>query len=106
MPHPSTIINAYPSDELDNIITSQKIKKIIIYGDFKNMSTGLFVPEVMQEIVYNTENNNRMDSSIFSIGYYSSYFRFWRSSTRLCKNCKDIVCNIPCTTNCRVLFMI
>lgn len=75
---PTSIITAYPPDELADLIKRKNYKRIKVYGDLKNISTGLFVEEVVKEIVENTEINQMTDTNIFqSTLYFCAWWRYY-----------------------------
>lgn len=75
MPNPQTLISAYPSIEISDLIKEQKPKKLNVYIDLKNVMVSLFVEDVAREIVLNSRNMQNLDSSIFqSVVNISAYW--------------------------------
>jgi len=77
MPSPNSIISAYPPDNLENIIQEKQPKKLHVYIDLKNVMLSLFVIEVVEKIVVNSETMKNVDSSIFQATLYIS--SWWKN---------------------------
>lgn len=90
MPSPWSLITAYPPTELDTYIKDHH-ETVYIYVDLKNILVGLWVENICNEIILNTDNYGTVDSSIFqSVIAYSSYWKKWCRDRG--KSCKIFVC--------------
>jgi len=101
--NPASIISAYPPiEDLIGLINKTNPSKIHIYVDLKNVLTSLYVKEVIQEIVYSSENDCLSDnpqkklvnSYIFqSCLFYTSFWKKISSNLNIPCNiffCSDI----------------
>lgn len=98
MPDIRNILNcSYPSEnileEFNKYNTDNKLDTIHLYIDLKNALSGLFVPEIVEEMVNNTNALEAgVDSSIFQSILYTIYS--WKN---FCKNLnvnyKIFICN-------------
>ena len=71
-----SIISSFSPYDIKDYIQNNNYKKINLYVDLKNVSNGLWVSDIVQEIVQNTNITGQYDSSIFqSIIYYSSQWK-------------------------------
>ncbi len=81
MPNPRYIINtAKPPQELTTLIKSRDdIDTVHFYLDLKNSSTGLFIVDIIREIVENSKNISRgVDSTYLqSVLYTISCWKYW-----------------------------
>lgn len=76
MPYPQALLALYPPQGFEEIIEQVQPEQINVYLDMKNAMTSMFVPNVIEEIVFNTKNNGKLDSSIFqSLVMYASWWR-------------------------------
>jgi hypothetical protein len=76
MPNPRTLISSYPPDTIDKAFEAKHFSKVHVYLDMKNAMTSLFIEDVMNEIVWNTHNQGKIDSSIFqSLFLYSVWWK-------------------------------
>lgn len=95
MPDPRYMIAcSVPPIELVNILSSNKqLDTLHLYIDLKNAATALFIPEVVEEIVLNSEAMDLgHDSSIFqSILYVVSNWKKWAHDRNL--NIKIFFCS-------------
>ncbi len=93
MPHPKTLLSLYPPKHFDELVSRYNPKHINVYVDLKNVMTSMFVPTIIEEIVFNTKNNQKLDSSFFqSIIFYSNWW---------CKYChdKNVTCSVHISTD-------
>lgn len=75
---PKSIITAYPDNNLTDYIKKRSFKKLKFYVDLKNVAIGLFVEEILQKMIDNTEEKQSIDTSYFqSLLYYCAYLRFF-----------------------------
>ena len=73
-----SIMNLEPPEELSEIIKNNEYKNLKVYIDLKNVSVGLFVENILQETVNNTEDLKSIDTSWFqSILYWSAYWKYF-----------------------------
>lgn len=86
MPSPWSIINAYPPPEIQSYLDGKD--RINVYVDLKNVMTALFIPEVEQEMILNTQNLGSIDSSIFQACL--AYASYWKKLAYR----NGLVCNI------------
>lgn len=81
MPNPRCIINtSKPPQELTNLIKSRDdIDTVHFYLDLKNSSSGLFIVDIIREIVENSKNISKgVDSSYLqSVLYTISCWKYW-----------------------------
>ena len=92
MPNPQSLISAYPSSEVSDIINDKQPKTLHVYIDLKNVMVSLFVEDVVKEIVYNTRNFSNMDSSIFqSVVNISAFWTYYAKQRDL--DVKIFVCS-------------
>lgn len=78
MPNPHTLISAYPYRIIDDIVDESNSPELYVYIDLKNVLTAIFIENVVNEIVLNSQTMTNVDSSIFqsvlcSISSWKSY---------------------------------
>jgi len=84
LPNPRSLISCYPPTELSNLISKNDYNKLRVYVDLKNVMTSLFVEDVANEIVVNSDTMEFMDSSIFqSVVLYASYWKDYANERNL-----------------------
>jgi len=59
------IIASYPPNSLESYLKKIEPKRLRIFIDLRNVQTGLFVDDIVREIVNNTEINQCLDNTIF-----------------------------------------
>jgi len=72
MPNPATILSAYPTQAINDIIKEKNPKTLHVYIDIKNVAISLFVESVCAEILNVSECGGYLDSSIFQSFFYIS----------------------------------
>jgi len=86
---PTYLIPAFPSSDISKYMKNKHV--VHVYVDLKNAMTSLFIKEVSDNIVSNSEINNITDSTIFqSCLYYSAYWKNYCSKMGL--DCKVFFC--------------
>jgi len=76
MPHPNAILKIIPPRNIENLINSKSYNCLNVYVDFKNACNSLFIEDVVNELVYNTNSTGNLDTSIFqSTLFFSSYWK-------------------------------
>jgi len=80
MPKINSILSIYPPYSIDQRLKEKSYKKINLYIDLKNCLTSLFVEDVVQEIISNSENMVNCDSSIFQSILYNC--AWWKNYAR------------------------
>lgn len=63
MPNPTSILTFFPTDDFKSRIP-EKIEAINIYVDLKNLATGLYVDDIVNDIIYNSKHK-KIDTTIF-----------------------------------------
>jgi len=92
MPDPQILINTYPPPVLKDIINQSRPTSINIYIDLKNVLTALFVKDIVDQIVLNSQTMNNIDSSIFqAIVNISAYWKNY--ARRLGLTAKIFICS-------------
>ena len=89
MVDPHTLIAIFPSSDINGYLKGKKC--INVYVDLKNVMIALFVKDVSDSIIYNTEKSGTIDSSIFqSCVYYASVWKKYAKRNGL--DCKVFFC--------------
>lgn len=71
------IVNSYPPYELHDVIKNKDVDTINVYLDLKNASTGLFIQEIVENLVTTNRHLPKYDTRIFqSVIYFCS---MWKS---------------------------
>lgn len=71
---------------------SNKIDTVHLYIDLKNSSTMLFIEDYLREITYNSQKNEKVDTSIFQSIFYTIY-QWKRYFTNRNLKYKIFICN-------------
>ena len=71
MPNPNALISAYPNKSIDYLISESKPSEIYVHIDLKNVLSSLFIEDVVNEIILNSQTMTNVDSSIFQSILYS-----------------------------------
>ena len=79
MPNPRSLLSLYPTEEIITKIKTAAPDKIHVYVDLKNVMQSLFLSTIVEEIALNTQNNGKLDSTIFQsiILYLSKWKRYF-----------------------------
>ena len=76
MPQPWSMISTYAPESIDSIISKNGFKQLCVFVDLKNILTSIFIEQVCDEIMCVSNNQRKLDSSIFqSILAYSAYWK-------------------------------
>lgn len=81
------ILVAYPPKELEDLIDNSKPSSVNVYIDLKNVSAGLFVPEIVEEMVENSK------SGVLDTDIFQSLLKFCIWWMNVCKS-RNIKCRI------------
>lgn len=65
MPNPHALISSYPYKIINDVINESKPSELYVYIDLKNVLTSIFIEDVVNEIVFNSQTMTNVDSSIF-----------------------------------------
>lgn len=81
MNHKTILMCSYVPEAFNKILNQlSNIDTIHLYIDLKNASTGLFVPQIAEDLVYNSTTNKKgiVDSSIFqSLLFTINNWKYW-----------------------------
>lgn len=81
-----------PNNTLSQIIKEKNVKHLNVFIDWKNTAIGLFVNDIIEEILNNSSFGNKMDSSIFqNIIYTCSVWK--KFCSELGASCSIYICN-------------
>lgn len=77
--HPHALLAIKPTSIIADLIKSHDLKSVRVFVDMKNSMKALFIPDVIQEMVMNTETNSTFDSTIAQSVLL--YYKRWKAFT-------------------------